>query len=60
MYALINLLNYTDYTTTTAEVDYTKIALKIIQRELDLTMAMCGETNISNAGMHNLHHNPFK
>ena len=36
------------------------IALKIIQKELDLTMAMCGETNISNAGMHNLHHNPFK
>ena len=31
-----------------------------IQKELDLTMAMCGETDISNAGMHNLHHNPFK
>ena len=37
-----------------------EIALKIIQKELDLTMAMCGETNISNAGMHNLYHNPFK
>ena len=37
-----------------------EIALKIIQKELDLTMAMCGETDITNAGMHNLHHNPFK
>ena len=35
-------------------------AIEIIKKELDLTMAMCGETNISNVGLHNLHHNPFK
>ena len=37
-----------------------EIAIEIIKKELDLTMAMSGETNISNVGLHNLHHNPFK
>ncbi len=37
-----------------------EIAIEIIKKELDLTMAMCGETNILNVGLHNLHHNPFK
>ena len=37
-----------------------EIAIEIIKKELDLTMAMCGETNISNVGLHNLHRNPFK
>lgn len=29
-------------------------ALKIIHRELDTTMALCGETNVANLGRHNL------
>ena len=37
-----------------------EIALEIIKKELDLSMAMCGETNISNVGKHNLYNNPYK
>ena len=29
-------------------------ALQIIQKELDMTMALCGETNVANLGRHNL------
>jgi len=29
-------------------------ALEVIHRELDLTMALCGETQIANLGRHNL------
>lgn len=29
-------------------------ALKVIHRELDTTMALCGETNVANLGRHNL------
>jgi L-lactate dehydrogenase (cytochrome) len=29
-------------------------ALEVIHRELDLTMALCGETNVANLGRHNL------
>ena len=29
-------------------------ALQIIQKELDMTMALCGETNVNNLGRHNL------
>ncbi|MBO6776888.1 MAG: alpha-hydroxy-acid oxidizing protein [Marinibacterium sp.] len=29
-------------------------ALEILHRELDLTMALCGETNVANLGRHNL------
>lgn len=29
-------------------------ALEIIHKELDMTMALCGETNVSNLGRHNL------
>ncbi len=29
-------------------------ALELIQRELDVTMALCGETNVANLGRHNL------
>ena len=29
-------------------------ALNIIQRELDTTMALCGETNVDDLGRHNL------
>ncbi|MBO6718288.1 MAG: alpha-hydroxy-acid oxidizing protein [Rhizobiaceae bacterium] len=30
-------------------------ALEIIRRELDLTMAFCGERDVKNVGLHNLH-----
>ncbi|MBM2292095.1 alpha-hydroxy-acid oxidizing protein [Sulfitobacter pseudonitzschiae] len=29
-------------------------ALEVIQREMDITMALCGETNVANLGRHNL------
>ena len=29
-------------------------ALEIIRKELDMTMALCGETNVANLGRHNL------
>ena len=29
-------------------------ALEILHKELDLTMALCGETNVANLGRHNL------
>ena len=29
-------------------------ALEVIHRELDLTMALCGETQVANLGRHNL------
>ena len=37
-----------------------EVALEIIKKELDLSMAMCGETNVSNVGKHNLYNNPYK
>ncbi len=33
-------------------------ALDIIQRELDMTMALCGERRVQNLGHHNLLHPP--
>ena len=29
-------------------------ALEVINKELDMTMALCGETNVANLGQHNL------
>ena len=30
-------------------------ALQVIHKELDMTMALCGETNVNNLGLHNLY-----
>ena len=40
--------------------DGVELALDIIYKELDLSMAMCGETDVSRVGIHNLNSNPFK
>ena len=37
-----------------------ELALDIIYKELDLSMAMCGETDVSQMGIHNLYENAFK
>jgi L-lactate dehydrogenase (cytochrome) len=33
--------------------------LDILRRELDITMALCGERDIKNLGLHNIYHNGF-
>ena len=35
-------------------------AIEILRKELDLTMALCGERDIRNVGEHNLANQPWK